>query len=189
MTAIRCFIAIPLAESARKDLLSIQKHLKTADADVKWVKEPNLHITLRFLGDRPLKKIEAVTDLLQSSFRQQAPFEIGIDHLGVFPNERSPKVLWAGAGHHGGKIKDIAARLEDGLNRLGIPKEKQEFVPHITLGRVRSAKNTKALMEKLRGHSLSSPILSAVSRITFYKSTLTAEGPVYEPITTVELAP
>jgi len=188
-STIRCFIAILISPAARQGLLAVQNHFKKAGADVKWVKEPNIHITLRFLGDRPPKKVKAVTDFLHKSFSSHEAFEIEIDRLGVFPSERFPKVLWAGVGQNSDRIAQIAGRLEEELNRLGSPKERQEFIPHVTLGRVQSAKNVKPLMQKFTGYTFSSPILSPLNQIIFYQSTLTPAGPVYEPLTTVDLKP
>ena len=47
---IRTFIAIRLDSEIKSELASIQNELKKCEADVKWVKSENIHITLKFLG-------------------------------------------------------------------------------------------------------------------------------------------
>ena len=48
---MRTFIAIELPQEIRTILSNIQDELKQTQADVKWVKPENIHLTLKFLGE------------------------------------------------------------------------------------------------------------------------------------------
>src|SRR5204863_2199451 len=48
---MRCFLAIEAPDGVRKMLVRVQEALRRADADVKWVEEKNLHLSLKFLGE------------------------------------------------------------------------------------------------------------------------------------------
>ncbi|MDL2275329.1 hypothetical protein LJC22_04290, partial [Desulfosarcina sp. OttesenSCG-928-G10] len=48
---IRAFIAISLPETLRGDLRQVQTTLASEDADVRWVRPEQIHLTLKFLGD------------------------------------------------------------------------------------------------------------------------------------------
>ena len=48
---IRAFIAVELPDTLRQELAALQSELRSAGADVGWVKPENLHLTLKFLGD------------------------------------------------------------------------------------------------------------------------------------------
>ena len=47
---IRIFIAIELNSGIQSKLMTVQEVLKKSEADVKWVKPENIHLTLKFLG-------------------------------------------------------------------------------------------------------------------------------------------
>ena len=48
---LRLFFAIPLAEELRDRAVELQRELDRAGAKVKWVARPNLHMTLKFIGE------------------------------------------------------------------------------------------------------------------------------------------
>jgi len=68
------------------------------------------------------------------------------------------------------------------LERMGFKKENRDFWPHLTLGRVRSPKNIAVLANELYTYKLPETIKISIERITFFKSTLTPAGPIYEKL-------
>ncbi|MCK5579937.1 MAG: RNA 2',3'-cyclic phosphodiesterase [Candidatus Omnitrophica bacterium] len=179
---MRTFIAIQLENHVHQQIACMQENLKKADADVKWVKPSNIHITLRFLGDTKPKKIKAISESLPSFLEGISPFEIDITHLGAFPKIQRPRVLWAGIDKNAAQLMELAASIENGLCRLGFPKEERKFSGHITIGRVRSAKNITPLIEAVQGYQFPSGITQTIQHVIFFQSTLTSQGPIYEEI-------
>ena len=61
MEEYRCFIGIDLPGDVKRYLAQIQSRISSAwPARVKWVEEPNFHLTLKFLGDVNLPRLEKI---------------------------------------------------------------------------------------------------------------------------------
>ena len=64
--------------------------------------------------------------------------------------------------------------------------DRRDLSLHLTIGRVRSGRNRKALLEKLNSEiSISSEM--EVTEIQFTASELTTKGPIYSPIEVIPL--
>lgn len=177
---LRTFIAVELTEEIRTALQDIQDHLKIFHADVKWVEPPNIHLTLKFLGDVKSKDIPALTETLRAALKETAPIPTELTELGAFPDIRNPRVLWAGLKDEDGRIAQLAAVIETTLGKLGYKKEQRDFKAHVTLGRVRSLNNIAPLVKGLQEYRFSKTFPQVIAGITLFKSTLTSFGPLYE---------
>src|SRR5258708_1760268 len=102
----RLFIAIELPPNVRGALKNHINQLRQAvpDARASWIREDNLHVTLKFLGETPLAKIEQLSSAAQRAAHAVGPFEINIGSCGAFPPNGQPRVLWIG-------IEDFTGRL------------------------------------------------------------------------------
>src|SRR5579863_2242873 len=132
---MRLFTAIDLPAEILLRLERLLSALRT-EALIKWSPLDNLHITLKFIGQWPDERLDELEQAL-SSLAPRSSFEVEVKDLGWFPNERSPRVLWAGV--HGGEpllklVNDTEARLQ----KLGIKKEERPFAPHLTLARIKN---------------------------------------------------
>lgn len=180
---MRTFIAIELPEKIKTALSSIQNQLKTTGADVKWVKEENIHLTLKFLGGINEQTLEKVKNILGETAKTTPPFQMRIGSLGAFPKIDFPRVIWAGAVQGETESKKIADQLEDQLAEINIPKEERPFSAHITLGRLRSGRNKEKLTTMLNKLKDEMEILEfKVEKITLFASKLTPGGPIYESL-------
>ncbi len=182
---MRVFIAIKLTPEIETRLSGIQNKLKTSGAGVKWVEPQNIHLTLKFLGERDDKKIEAIKAVLNETAARWKEYDLEPSSIGAFPSISRPSVIWAGIAKGREETTRLAADIEEGIAKTGIPKEKRPFACHITLGRVKTPGNTQRLAEVLRSLGEDLPqgqVMLRVERITLFKSTLTAKGPVYEAL-------
>ncbi|MBM3248293.1 MAG: RNA 2',3'-cyclic phosphodiesterase [Candidatus Omnitrophica bacterium] len=184
---IRAFIAIELNNEVQNSLAKIQNEIKTSGAVVKWVEPKNIHLTLKFLGDIDTDLAAKIKIILEDLVKKHRRFPAVINELGAFPNTRSPRVIWAGIEAGKENAISFANELEDNLSKLGIPKEERAFAPHLTLGRVKSPINRFKLSELLNKNKNISDLNFIADRITFFKSTLTPQGPIYEAIAEVNL--
>lgn len=131
---MRLFTAIDISGEVRLRLDRLMSVLRP-EALVKWSPLDNLHVTIKFIGEWPTSRLEELDDAL-SSLLPREPFEVEVKELGWFPNERSPRVLWAGV-HGGERLIQLAHETDDCLTSLGIRKEDRRFSPHLTLGRIK----------------------------------------------------
>lgn len=61
-----------------------------------------------------------------------------------FPNERRPRVLWAGI-EASAELSALAAAIENALELLGVAREQRAFSPHLTLARFDSPRGLERL--------------------------------------------
>jgi len=181
---IRTFIAIDINPAIRKALQQLQDDLKQCDCRIKWIQPDNIHLTLKFLGDVKLKKIDDVNQALEDLAQNIKPFETELTETGAFPSIDRPQILWAGLKDDQQQIADLAASLENKLGMIGFKKEQKKFSPHITIGRIRTPRNLKALSQELSGYSLPTGISQSIQEVILVKSTLTSTGPIYEKLKT-----
>ena len=180
---MRAFIAITLSAETKNFLSHIQEKLQASRADVKWVEPRNIHLTLKFLGERDNKQIEDAKATMDETAAKFKEYDLQPSSIGAFPNIQHPSVIWIGADRGCPDTVRLADDIEEGICRIGIPKEKKPFACHITLGRSRTPKNIEGLVEQLTllGKELPEPApVLKVDKITLFKSTLTSQGALYE---------
>ena len=130
---MRLFTAVdPPAEVHRR----LQELLDTLrrSARLRWTKPQNLHVTLKFIGEYPEQDLPALAGAL-CGVRWPGEFEVKVRGLGFFPNERAPRVFWAGV-EAGPELRELAGRIDRALVSLGVPAERRAFSPHLTMARI-----------------------------------------------------
>lgn len=185
--AIRAFIAIPLDLKIQQAIERIQNHLKKTNSEVKWVKPENIHITLKFLGDIDLRQINSVKEVLANLTQNTKRFTIELTRLGAFPNIDRPRTLWVGLKDSKQRLNQFSMSLEKALGKIRFQAYEKSFSPHITIGRIRSSENIKALSRSILEYHVPEGLSQTTSNITLYKSTLNSEGPAYEPLYQIKL--
>lgn len=176
---MRTFIAVNLTDDIRQALSRTQEALKEKGADVSWVKPENLHITLKFLGEVEETRLQELRETIASSLRGTTPFRLTLEGLGVFPNLRAPRVVWAGAKEGAAELAALQARIEEGLCRIGFPREERLFIPHLTLGRVRSLRGREALVEGISKATSAAFGEMVLESVELMKSQLHPSGSTY----------
>lgn len=176
--SIRCFVAVECGgdELAAK-FREVRRMLEATRADVKFVEPENVHLTLKFLGEIEPRLVEQASQVVKETSFQ--PFSARLEGVGVFPNLRRPRVVWAGISDGVSKLAEVWKDVDTKLIRLGFEKERRGFSPHITIGRVRSGRNRDRLVEELS--TLSDYMFGDlhVDRVVLKKSVLTPRGPIY----------
>jgi len=183
---IRSFIALELSGQVREELARIIGILKGSGADVKWMKPGSIHLTLKFLGNIPPEKAHEISDRLKDIAVNARPYSLTLDGIGVFPGWGYARVIWVGIGEGSLETSRLAGEIDKAMVEEGFEKEKRAFSPHLTLGRIRRAKNK----DRLKGLADSlevAPAESQISKIVLFRSVLTREGSIYTPLETAAL--
>jgi len=180
----RLFIAVELSDAIKRALASFQEDLKKEFQGMAWVRTPAMHLTLRFLGDVAEEKTGEVKAVMAGAAADRETFGIEVAGPGVFPGWKEPKILWIGVRSQDRVLVGLARSLEARLEKIGFPAEGREYVPHLTLARVkgRLGPQRKKLEEVFRFHQQRIFGAQKVGEIVLIKSTLTPEGPLYEVI-------
>ncbi|MGO0123043.1 RNA 2',3'-cyclic phosphodiesterase [Desulfothermobacter acidiphilus] len=179
----RLFWAVALPAALRRQLSELQRQLGFSSRQVKWVEEGNLHLTVRFLGDTPHKQVEAIKEAVALHLSGVPAFVSEVDRLGAFPSLRRPRVLWVGVKAHP-LLSRLHGAVEAAVRQLGFAPEERPFAPHITLGRVREREELGA--DRLAQVSFP-PAPLPVDELVLFRSVLSAEGPLYQPLAALRL--
>jgi len=187
---MRAFIAIELPKDIRDSLCLLQEAFKQTGSDVKWVEPQNIHLTLKFLGERDEKRIKQIEEVVEEVAKENRAFTMRINSIGAFPRLEAPRVIWVGLGKGEMETVKIAQELDEKIATLGIPKEERPFSSHITIGRVRSPAKREKLIQGLKVLSQETVWKNQefqAGKITLFKSTLSPKGPFYEVISEAPL--
>jgi 2'-5' RNA ligase len=141
---MRLFVALEIPSVARENLAALLKSLRAVSPQTRWVRPENLHVTLKFIGEVAETKLAAIRSALAGA-RSDQPVTLDFRGLGFFPNDKHPRVFWAGI-EASPNLKTLAADIDRAAEKLGIPREQRPFSPHLTLARV----EPPGLPEKLR---------------------------------------
>jgi len=148
------------------------------------------HLTVRFLGDVGGADLERIVPALSAAAGEIAPFDLTLGGLGAFPSPTRPRVVWVGVRAGADRVREVAARVADALERVGVPPEAGEFVPHVTLFRVRSPRDIARARALLDGTAPPPPGRTvAVPGIVLKESVLAPDGPRHRVIRTFPFAP
>jgi RNA 2',3'-cyclic 3'-phosphodiesterase len=141
MRTIRSFIAVNIGVNAVRAIADEQARLRRATSarglDVRWIAPQNLHLTLAFLGQVTEPMVAAIEDGLESIANKLVPFELVAKGLGVFPDARSPRVVWVGLDDARGNLVRLHAAISEVLGRMGFDIDDKPFRSHVTIGRVK----------------------------------------------------
>lgn len=164
----------------RSRLLELQEGLRSLGCDLKLVEPENIHVTLRFLGEVSRGLVEEAAKAL-SKLRAE-PFNMLLRGLGAFPSPSRPRVVWVGVAEGAAELSALHRQVEELLRPIGFGPEREEFVPHITLARVRGARGLQRLASFVRENSEVEVGLMRVEEVKLKRSVLTPSGPVYSDI-------
>ena len=130
---IRLFVALRLPDET-VERLSAWQHAELAQAgDARLVPQRNLHVTLAFLGSRPVADIEPILGLLRKlASTAERPLLAAVSY------RETRSVGMVRLEDEGERATRVAAGVGEGLERLGVYKrERRPWLPHVTVLRFR----------------------------------------------------
>jgi 2'-5' RNA ligase len=177
----RVFIAVKVDPG--DGLLRMISTLRSALAteNIRWVDLVNIHITMAFLGDTEDGKIKILAGMLNERCSGFHEFDFILSGAGVFKNYRDPRIIWAGIKSPE-KLYALENRIAEGLKSTDLVIEERQFKPHLTIGRVKSIKDTANLKTVLERYKEIEFQKIEVKEVILYESILTPTGPIYKPL-------
>lgn len=184
MAGIRSFIAVELAQDLLDGLMEVQDQLRTNEwtDEVRWVRPQGIHLTLKFLGDVPAGRIDAIGEGVARAVVGLRPFRVIAEGLGVFPNWRQPRVIWVGIEGDTEQLHTLQAKVEQAMAELGFEPERRPFHPHFTLGRVNQRAGSgyqRRLGEALQAYDVQTVGEMLVDEVSLMRSQLNPKGAIY----------
>ena len=184
----RTFVAIELPTDIRRKVTEHVDQLRQELPDVRasWTRENNIHLTVKFLGDTPIERIEGLSQALERAAKQVEVFEMIVKGCGSFPPNGKPKVLWIGIEDPSGQLNKLHRALEDCCAAIGFPRDERALHPHLTIARLRQAHGASRLAE-LHRETHFDPVSVMVKDVCLIRSELSSEGSRYTVIARHEI--
>jgi RNA 2',3'-cyclic 3'-phosphodiesterase len=191
----RLFLAVRIPDDVVELIAEITQELDRAALPLRLV-EPHLaHITLHFLGETAPERAELLKLALPTAVTSIRPFRLSTTHLGVFPNDRKPRVLWLGLAGDTDPLKRVHTALGKTLQAYEFETESRDFHPHITLARTREQATpsfpgdlAKIISSPAMRAALSrGPVQFDVQEVELIRSHLSKSGSRYETVGTYML--
>ena len=184
---VRAFIAVDIEDPLIVSRIArIRDSFVATGAPMKPVEDENLHITLRFLGDTPLSLLDDLERIIAQARPRRLPLRLR--GVGAFPSPERPRVIWIGVEQGPGfdELQRLARLIESGVRRLGWRPEREEFIPHITIARVKGARNRERLVKLLQELADVEIGVVYLESVRIKQSILTRSGPIYKTLREVK---
>lgn len=185
---VRMFVAVDLPERVREDIAT-WGDAELTDPALRRVSSESLHITLAFLGNRPLKDVERIAYAIEEV--AEVPLFLELGSAVGRPARGRPRLIALPVSFP----RPVTARQAElaeilAFERLYEP-EKRPYWPHVTIARVRAEGRGSRRPMQVNVPSGPPPtermgFFHAV-RISLYRSELQPSGARYVPLAQVEL--
>ena len=174
----RLFAAIKVRPS--EEFLRIYFRLiKSLSQDkIKWVDIDNIHITLKFFGETDEERIDDICDALEKGIFRHDPFKLSLRDVGIFGSSYKPRVIWFGIDKSE-ELQKLAGDLKYELSEIGFEADRQNFVPHLTVGRIKYIENKKYFQKVIDENKSGFIQEIPVEEIILFESILHKTGPEY----------
>lgn len=152
---------------------------------VRPVRDDQLHVTLKFLGDVEEQLIPEIAEQTSRALEETSAFEWTLRGTGVFPSASRPSVVWAGTDASE-PFTSLAEQIESACEPLGFPRESRPFRPHVTLARIKF-RPPPELATWLRETAQTEFGPQRAEEVILFQSILAPRGSVYTPLHVVKL--
>lgn len=180
------FIGIELDIKLVERLTLVQEDLgriiKARNADVRWVKPELIHLTLCFLGERDDSEVPDIKRALDAVAPTFPCFPVTTAQLGAFPNPKMPRILFTHVYEESGVLDHLKKKIDDEMEKLLIPLDKRPYLPHITLGRVRTPGVRLDFSDAIKAIGDLNFGTSDIFEVVLFGSSLHPSGPKYSVI-------
>jgi len=165
------------------DFFDLTKKVLYETAIIKWTRTPkNLHFTLHFFGEMPVKKIQLLQRIMIGILNRNYDIRFKITGLKYFKRKGKPAVLYAHIEDENGELKKLYLEIQNLLFQHGfIDQIKFSFVPHITFGRIKKVEPSFYEKITILNKDFEHIVVNNVCPVII-ESVLSPEGALYRPL-------
>jgi 2'-5' RNA ligase len=190
----RLFVAVDPPAEVRAQLLAwartaiarVHKEGRRGAAEMRLLEPEALHVTLCFLGGRPVEEIESIGAVLAGCAERVGELSLGAP---LWLPPRRPRALAVEVHDVDGGLAHLQGALREALARAtGWEPERRRFRAHITLARTRG--RSGALRSSQAGQLLlpaTPPLSFTPASVVLYRSWLSPAGASYEALAASDL--
>ena len=188
MNTKRTFLAISIPCGTEFPALveRLKKNL-THEKYINYCRPENIHLTLKFLGSTPVDDIPAIIEAVQTVAKKHQPFTMDFDRTGFFGSNHVPRVLWLGMNDQPKALFDLENDLLDAFDDLGYLRDRQNFVPHLTVCRIKSLVDKQFFLQIYNSIEQKTYLHADVKELVYFQSFLQPTGPFYKVLKKIPL--
>ena len=190
---VRVFVSVGLSIAAREQLIDAVARIQQDVPDgIQWAHPDGMHLTLKFLGNISAMGVEPLLKCVEEFAAETPSLSLSLFGLGIFPNRRAPRVLWAGVAGHLDSLSKLQHATEKAISALGYPAEHRPFRPHITFGRPRrtiSDAQRQRIGTVVSALDLPNPVSWRVGSVEVMRSEMLPTGARYTVLGSAPLKP
>lgn len=170
----RLFIGLRPPSAIRSILLGTMADV----AGVRWQRDDQLHLTLRFIGEVDHRTAEEIA-LALARVHAPAP-EVALAGVGRFDRDGRTDTIWAGV-RPADPLAALHKKVDRALVSIGLPPEGRAFLPHITLARLARSQGTDPAIDAfLARHAGLGSAPFALPHMVLFESHLGSGGSSYD---------
>ena len=186
MVETRLFVAIEPSVNIVEKLVLVQEDLSpilhSRGAKARWFDAPNIHLTLKFIGEVDAAILSVVAVCLKEISERHEPFRINTEGIFAFPTGDRPQIIYAGLSVGREHLESLRETIEVRMEEIGIQRDARLFLPHLTIGRVRTSNERVDLTDVIGALKNINFGYSMIRDVTLFRSTLVASGANYEVV-------
>jgi 2'-5' RNA ligase len=145
---LRLFVALSVPEAVKSGIRKGQNELRAAlpSDSVRWTRSEHFHLTLRFLGNVPVGRINDLSDELRLACRHFLALQLRAERIGFFPERGFPRVIWTAVLNKDQQLPLLNNAIQSATQEFTSEPAEKEFAGHITLGRAKKIRRREAEM-------------------------------------------
>lgn len=185
----RTFLAIHLPCGTEFPALTqrLQRNLEHERRNINWCKPDQIHLTLKFVGDTPEQDIPKIIEACQQVAQRHQPFTMDFNRTGFFGSNHSPRVLWLGMKDEPQALYELEADILDAFDGLGYLRDRQNFVPHLTVCRIKQLVDKPFFQQICQGIEQKTYLHADVKEMVYLQSFLQPTGAFYKTLKRIPL--
>lgn len=183
----RLFIAADLDNTARQQLTEFMRTVAHCGGKINFTAPENLHITLAFLGDTQDREIPKIIQAAADAVHGVKALTFCVQGAKLIGPEESPKMIWANVTEGHDSLAALADNISAAIAPLGFKPETRPFNAHVTLARIKYAKDPHELENRISPAAEKFFGKIHLQAVTIYESILKPTGPIYLPLHSCKL--
>ena len=178
----RLFLAIPIntENNGFAPLVDDLRKRLAHEKMINWVRPTNIHLTLKFIGETPPQDEPKIIDAVSKVLENQKSFTMDFNRIGLFGSRYAPRVLWLGMQQTPEELLNLEEAVLTAFDNIGYQRDRQNFVPHLTLGRIKDLCEKQYFQKVVQAIEQKSYIHQEVKEVILFQSILRPEGAVYK---------
>ncbi|RLD65544.1 MAG: RNA 2',3'-cyclic phosphodiesterase [Bacteroidetes bacterium] len=177
----RVFLAVSFHNNSFLEHYVSSVQSKLQNEKISWIDSKKLHLTFKFFGPTDDSTLENIKNTLDELLKKQFKLQVSFEQLRIFGSKYQPRVLWM-AMKNPEPITKLEIVVRNSMEEIGIQYDRQNFVPHLTIGRIKQLSSKKYFQSVVDKYKDFDSGVIQVDSIYLYQSIIRADGPIYKVI-------